>query len=102
MTLNRYGPSGEATAQVVYANYGRPEDFDYLESVDVSVRGKIVLVRYGECFRGLKVLNAQTRGAVGTLIYRSEKTTKLHYEVDSLFSLFSGCGCTSLFQYSEP
>jgi len=39
----------------VYANYGRPEDFDALESLGVDVKGKIVLVRYGKCFRGLKV-----------------------------------------------
>ncbi len=51
------------TGQVVYANYGRPEDFSALEKLGVDVRGKIVLVRYGELFRGLKVRNAQKRGA---------------------------------------
>ena len=64
-----YGTSGAATAQVVYANYGRPEDFEALEKLGVEVRGRIVLVRYGGPFRGLKVRNAQKRGAVGVLIY---------------------------------
>ena len=57
-----YGVSGNVTGQVVYVNYGRPEDFDVLEKLGVSVKGRIVLVRYGELFRGLKVRNAQKRG----------------------------------------
>jgi len=64
-----YGVSGDVTGQVVYANYGRPEDFGALEKLGVDVKGKIVLVRYGELFRGLKVRNAQKRGARGILIY---------------------------------
>ena len=64
-----YGASGEAAGQIVYANYGRPEDFQALERLGVEVRGKVVLVRYGELFRGLKVREAQRRGAVGVLIY---------------------------------
>jgi N-acetylated-alpha-linked acidic dipeptidase len=64
-----YGASGDVTAQVVYANYGRPDDFDRLAKLGVDVKGKIVLVRYGSLFRGLKVLNAQKRGAVGVLVY---------------------------------
>jgi N-acetylated-alpha-linked acidic dipeptidase len=64
-----YGVSGDATGQVVYANYGRPEDFKALEMMGVELKGKIVLARYGELFRGLKVRNAQKRGAVGILIY---------------------------------
>ncbi len=64
-----YGVSGDVTGQVVYANYGRPEDFDALGKQGIDVKDKIVLVRYGELFRGLKVLNAQRRGAIGVLIY---------------------------------
>jgi N-acetylated-alpha-linked acidic dipeptidase len=65
-----YGPSGQVEGQVVYANYGRPEDFEALERLGVDVKGKVVLVRYyGNIFRGLKVLNAQKRGAAGVLIY---------------------------------
>jgi len=68
-TFNGYGPSGTATAPIVYANYGRPEDFAVLSAAGVEVRGRLVLARYGECFRGLKVMNAQQRGAVGVLLY---------------------------------
>ena len=64
-----YGVSGDVTGQVVYANYGRVEDFAALEKMGVEVEGKIVLVRYGELFRGLKVRNAQKRRAKGILIY---------------------------------
>jgi N-acetylated-alpha-linked acidic dipeptidase len=64
-----YGVSGDVIGQVVYANYGRPEDFAALEKLGIDVKGKIVLVRYGELFRGLKVRNAQKRGAKGILIY---------------------------------
>ena len=64
-----YSADGIATAQVVYANYGRGEDFDALEKLGISAKGRIALVRYGRNFRGLKVRNAQERGAVGVLIY---------------------------------
>jgi len=64
-----YGVSGDVTAQVVYVNYGRPEDYTVLERLGVNVKGKIVLARYGEVFRGLKVRNAQKKGAKGILIY---------------------------------
>jgi N-acetylated-alpha-linked acidic dipeptidase len=64
-----YGASGSASGQVVYANYGRKEDFDKLEELGVSARGRIVLVRYGRVYRGVKVYQAQERGAAGVLIY---------------------------------
>lgn len=64
-----YGVSGTAAGQVVYANYGRPEDFETLTSLGVEVRGRIVLARYGKLFRGLKVREAQKRGAIGVLIF---------------------------------
>jgi N-acetylated-alpha-linked acidic dipeptidase len=54
---------------VVYANYGREEDFRRLEEMGIEVAGRIVLVRYGAVFRGLKVKEAQQRGAAGVVIY---------------------------------
>jgi N-acetylated-alpha-linked acidic dipeptidase len=62
-------PSGDVEADVVYANYGSPEDFQKLEQMKVDVRGKLVLVRYGQNFRGVKSFVAQERGAAGLLIY---------------------------------
>jgi len=64
-----YGVSGAAKGQVVYANFGRPEDFTALEKMGIDLKGKIVLARYGGIFRGLKVRNAQKREAAGILIY---------------------------------
>jgi N-acetylated-alpha-linked acidic dipeptidase len=67
--FNGYSPSGDVTAPVVYANYGTLADFKKLASLGVSVKDKIVLVRYGENFRGVKVYIAQQYGAKGVLIY---------------------------------
>ncbi|HEU4402683.1 MAG TPA: M28 family metallopeptidase, partial [Candidatus Polarisedimenticolia bacterium] len=64
-----YGAAGRARGQVVYVNYGTREDFERLESLGLSVEGRIALVRYGKIFRGLKVREAQTRGARGVIIY---------------------------------
>jgi N-acetylated-alpha-linked acidic dipeptidase len=61
--------SGDVTAEVVYANYGRLEDFDHLAAQHIDLHGKIVLVRYGANFRGVKVYLAEQRGAMGVLIY---------------------------------
>ena len=66
-------PSGDVEAEVVYANYGSPEDFDKLKQMNVDVRGKIVIVRYGENFRGVKAFVAQERGAAGVIIYSDPK-----------------------------
>ena len=67
--FNGMSPSGDVEADVVYANYGTPEDFDRLAQAKVEVRGKIVLVRYGKSFRGVKAFVAQERGVVGLLLY---------------------------------
>lgn len=67
--FNAYAPSGDVVADVVYANYGRPEDMRALEEMHVDVRGKILLVRYGENYRGVKSFVAQQYGAAGVLMY---------------------------------
>jgi len=69
MPFNGMSPSGDAEAEVVYANYGTLEDFEKLEKMKIDVRGKIVVVRYGQNFRGVKVFVAQERGAAGVIIY---------------------------------
>ncbi len=69
MPFSGMSPSGDAEGDVVYANYGTPEDFDKLEKLKIDVRGKIVLVRYGQNFRGVKVFVAQEHGAAGVIIY---------------------------------
>jgi N-acetylated-alpha-linked acidic dipeptidase len=67
--FNGSSPSGDVTGDVVYANYGRPEDFQKLADDNIDLHGKMVLVRYGGNFRGVKVYIAQQRGAAGVLIY---------------------------------
>lgn len=65
------GSSGEGTAEgeVVFVNFGLIEDYAVLESLGVSVEGKIVLARYGRSFRGIKAREAEKRGALAILIY---------------------------------
>ena len=62
-------PSGDVEADVVYANYGSPDDFKKLDQMKVDVHGKIVLMRYGQNFRGVKVYLAQEHGAAGVILY---------------------------------
>ncbi|MFY9908640.1 MAG: M28 family metallopeptidase [Candidatus Sulfotelmatobacter sp.] len=69
MPFNSMSPSGDVEANVIYANYGTPDDFDKLAKMNIDVRGKIVLVRYGQNFRGVKVFVAQEHGAAGVIIY---------------------------------
>ncbi|HET7225101.1 MAG TPA: M28 family metallopeptidase [Candidatus Eisenbacteria bacterium] len=64
-----YAGSGDVTDDVVYANYGDVGDFKKLAELGIDVRGRIVLMRYGRIFRGLKVRNAQNAGAAGVIIY---------------------------------
>ncbi len=67
--FNGSSPSGDVTGDVVYANHGTVADFKYLAAHGIAVKDKIVLVRYGENFRGVKVYIAQQFGARGVLIY---------------------------------
>ena len=69
MPFNGSSGSGDVTGEVVYANYGRPEDFDELAHQHIDLHGKIVIVRYGTNFRGVKVYIAEKRGAAGVIIY---------------------------------
>jgi N-acetylated-alpha-linked acidic dipeptidase len=66
-----YSASGDVTAEVVYAHSGNPEDYDLLRKNGISVKGKIVLVRYSNpySYRGFKALTAEREGAAALLIY---------------------------------
>jgi N-acetylated-alpha-linked acidic dipeptidase len=68
-TVNGYSGQGDVTADVVYVNYGLIEDYAQLDSLGVSVRGKIAVARYGRSFRGIKAREAEKHGAVALLIY---------------------------------
>jgi N-acetylated-alpha-linked acidic dipeptidase len=67
--FNGYSASGDVTAPLVYANYGLPDDYDDLKKIGVDVKGKIVIVRYGNSFRGVKAKVAEDHGAIGCIIY---------------------------------
>lgn len=68
-TYNAYSADGDVTAQVVYVNFGTPKDYEELAQLGIDVKGKIVLARYGESWRGIKPKVAYEHGAVGCLIY---------------------------------
>ena len=66
---NAYSGSGDVTAPVVYANFGRKEDFEHLAEMGVSIAGKVVVARYGGNFRGYKVKFAEEHGASGVIMF---------------------------------
>ncbi|MEO8076095.1 MAG: transferrin receptor-like dimerization domain-containing protein, partial [Acidobacteriota bacterium] len=68
-TFNAYSADGDVTADLVYVNYGTPEDYEQLAKLDVDVKGKIVIARYGRSWRGIKPKVAWEHGAVGCIIY---------------------------------
>ncbi|KAL6704476.1 hypothetical protein ACN47E_008220 [Coniothyrium glycines] len=68
-TFHGYSASGNVTAPYVFVNYGTFQDFEDLRAANISLEGKIALVKYGGVFRGLKVKRAQEMGMVGVVIY---------------------------------
>jgi N-acetylated-alpha-linked acidic dipeptidase len=66
---NGYSGTGDVSAPVVYVNYGLIEDYKQLDSMGVSVKGKIAIARYGHSYRGIKAREAEKRGAVALIIY---------------------------------
>ncbi len=66
---NAFSGSGDVTGRVVYANMGRREDYLALDSMGVSIEGKVVIARYGGNFRGYKVKFAEERGAIGVIMF---------------------------------
>jgi N-acetylated-alpha-linked acidic dipeptidase len=69
LPFNGYTGDGDATAEVVYVNYGLIDDYRVLDSLGVSVKGKIAIARYGRSFRGIKAREAERHGAIGLIIY---------------------------------
>lgn len=69
MPWNGYSPSADLIAPVVYVNYGTAEDYDQLEKLGVSVKGKLALARYFHGYRGGKSLEAEKRGVAGVIVY---------------------------------
>jgi len=68
-TYNAYSADGDVTAPLVYVNYGRREDYEDLDRLGISVKGAIVIARYGKAWRGIKPKVAGERGAIGCIIY---------------------------------
>jgi N-acetylated-alpha-linked acidic dipeptidase len=67
--FNGYSASGDVTAPLVYVNYGLPDDYEALKKLGIDVRGRLVIARYGNSFRGVKAKVAEEHGAVGLIIY---------------------------------
>jgi N-acetylated-alpha-linked acidic dipeptidase len=72
-TYNAYSIDGDVTAPLVYVNYGNREDYEQLDRLGVSVKGAIVIARYGSGWRGIKPKVAGEHGAVGCIIYTDPK-----------------------------
>ena len=72
-TYNCWSADGDVTGELVFVNYGIPEDYEYLDRLGISVKGKIVIAKYGRSWRGIKPKVAQEHGAIGCLIYSDPK-----------------------------
>ena len=72
-TYNAYSIDGDVTAPLVYVNYGSREDYEELDRLGISVKGAIVIARYGENWRGTKPKVAGEHGAIGCIIYSDPK-----------------------------
>jgi N-acetylated-alpha-linked acidic dipeptidase len=68
-TYNAFSADGDVTADLVFVNYGLPEDYELLERMGIDVKGKIVIAKYGRSWRGIKPKVAQEHGALGCIIY---------------------------------
>jgi N-acetylated-alpha-linked acidic dipeptidase len=68
-TYNAYSADGDVTGELVFVNYGLPEDYARLEEMGVDVRGKVVIAKYGRSWRGIKPKVAAEHGAIATLMY---------------------------------
>ncbi|MEJ2617583.1 MAG: hypothetical protein P8Z35_21695, partial [Ignavibacteriaceae bacterium] len=72
-TYNAYSIDGDVTGELVYVNYGIPKDYEVLAEHGIDVKGKIVIVRYGAAWRGIKPKVAAEHGAIGCIIYSDPK-----------------------------
>lgn len=70
---NCWSADGEVTAELVYVNYGLPDDYEALAKMGIDVSGKIVIARYGNAWRGIKPKVAQEHGAIGCILYSDPK-----------------------------
>jgi N-acetylated-alpha-linked acidic dipeptidase len=68
-TYNAWSADGDVTGELVFVNYGLPEDYETLASLGIDVDGKIVIAKYGRSWRGIKPKIAQEHGAIGCIIY---------------------------------
>jgi len=80
-TYNAYSADGDVSAPLVYVNYGVPDDYEQLERMGISVKGVVVIARYGQSWRGIKPKVAAEHGAVGCIIY-SDPRDDGYYEGD--------------------
>ena len=72
-TYNCFSPDGDVTAELVFVNYGVPADYEKLARMGIDVKGKIVIAKYGQSWRGIKPKVAQENGAIGCIIYSDPK-----------------------------
>eukprot|EP01080_Neovahlkampfia_damariscottae_P009019 gene9019-1118_t len=65
-----YSGNGEIiTDSIVYVNFGRLEDFEYLKQNMISVKGKVLLARHGKLNSGSIVENSESNGASAVLLF---------------------------------
>ncbi|MBT8096027.1 MAG: M28 family peptidase [Woeseia sp.] len=66
---NAFSIDGDIEGELVFVNYGIPEDYELLERYGIDVKGKIAIAKYGRSWRGIKPKLAAEKGAIGTILY---------------------------------
>jgi len=82
-TYNAYSTDGDVTAPLVFVNYGLPKDYEELDRLGISVKGAVVIAKYGNSWRGIKPKVAAEHGAIGCLLYSDPSDDG--YNIDNVF-----------------
>ena len=82
-TYNAYSADGDVTGDLVFVNYGVPDDYRVLDSLGIDVKGKIVIAKYGRSWRGIKPKVAREHGAIATILYSDPEDDG--YYVDDVY-----------------
>jgi N-acetylated-alpha-linked acidic dipeptidase len=82
-TYNAYSTDGDVTGPLVFVNYGLPDDYKELDRLGISVKGAIVIAKYGRSWRGIKPKVAAEHGAIGCILFSDPKDDG--YSADDVF-----------------
>jgi len=101
IAFNAYGAAGDVRGEVVYVNYGLIEDYAHLDSVGISVAGKVVIARYGRSFRGIKAREAERHDAAAAHRLDEPQAPRLDGRMHLLSAVVQGAAGFTIIQVLE-